>query len=463
MLQDPLRVAWARTLDAAPHRPLVVSGPRSASALDVESLARAAGSVLALAPLPAPSPVGIAVRNGAAFLGALLAVLRQGHAPILLDGVTPAAERQRILAGLGTPVCLLCAGAWPEGAEDWTVEIVEGPGPVPAAVQAGTVVKVTSGSTGRPRGVVTTTAALLADDAALTATMGLRDDDRLLAAVPLSHSYGLSSLALPAIARGTTLVVPPGRGPFDPWEAARDSAATVFPTVPAYLDSLLRLSEPPPWPPSLRLVVSAGAPLSPNTARAFRERYGRPVHVFYGASEVGGICYDREGGAGERGTVGTPVEGVEVSVCTTPVGVVEVASPAAALAAIPDPDPRLGGGRFETRDLARWQGGELELCGRADDVINVRGLKVHPGEIQQVLERLEGVDEAVALAVPGGHADTIVRVVVACRSRRLTREQVVSWCRAQLAEHKVPRSVVLVDELPRTERGKVDRAALLAL
>src|SRR5262249_14836610 len=132
------------------------------------------------------------------------------------------------------------------------------------------------------------------------------------AAIPLSHSYGLSSLVLPALLRGTPLVLPEEDGLLAPFAAAAAAGATVFPTVPAYVEALLKLSHPPAWPPSLRLVIAAGAPLQPATARRFRETFGLPVHVFYGASECGGICYDREGSAGERGTVGTPVQGVEV-------------------------------------------------------------------------------------------------------------------------------------------------------
>ena len=138
-------------------------------------------------------------------------------------------------------------------------------------------------------------AALLADEAQLAETMGIGGDDRLLAAMPLSHSYGFSSLALPALVRGATLVLPEdGAGlaatasiaPLAPLAAARELAATVFPTVPAWLGGFVRLASAPAWPESLRLVLAAGAPLAPETARDFRRRTAREVHVFYGASEV---------------------------------------------------------------------------------------------------------------------------------------------------------------------------------
>ena len=144
--------------------------------------------------------------------------------------------------------------------------------------------------------------------------MGLRGSDRLLTAIPLSHSYGFTSLALTALVRGLPLVLPADRGPLAPLVAAEKLGATVFPTVPAYLQALLRMSVPPALPGVVRLVISAGAVLPPAVAERFRTTYGRPVHAFYGSSECGGITYDREGGAAERGTVGTPVEGVRVSI-----------------------------------------------------------------------------------------------------------------------------------------------------
>ncbi|HEY4589436.1 MAG TPA: fatty acid--CoA ligase family protein, partial [Thermoanaerobaculia bacterium] len=330
------------------------------------------------------------------------------------------------------------------------------------------IVKLTSGSTGAPRGIAAPAEALLADDAALTRTMGLSAADRLLTTIPLSHSYGLASLALPALVRGTVLVIPETASVYDPFVTAARTGATFFPTVPAYLDALARLSDPPPRPESLRLVITAGAPLSAVTSARFREAFGLPVHVFYGSSECGGICYDREGGAAERGTVGPPVEGVRVTLepmDETPSGGgrVVVESPAVSAGYLPEPDERLMDGRFRAGDLAAWQGGEIALRGRVDDLVNIKGKKVNPREVEAILAGLPGVDEAVVLGVPVEGRGEILRAVVACRAGDLTTSEVVAWCRGHLSAHKVPRSVILLEALPRNARGKLDRAALLSL
>jgi len=297
--------------------------------------------------------------------------------------------------------------------------------------------------------------------------MGIRRADRLLASVPLSHSYGFASLVLPAIVRGIPLVVPETRGPFGLFDDATACEATVFPTVPAVLGALVELADPPRVPESVRLVLSAGSPLDPEVARRFRARHGRAVHAFYGASECGGICFDREGGAAGRGAVGTAVDGVRVTL--EPVadgappgsGRVVVRSAAVAEGYVPQADERrLGHGRFASDDLACSRDGELRILDRLGDAIDVKGRKVCPAEIEGVLGRHPRVREAHVIGVPVASGSHIVRAVVVCEPG-VDGAELIDWCRSHLAEHKVPRSVVIVDRIPRTDRGKVDRETLL--
>ncbi|HEV8578638.1 MAG TPA: class I adenylate-forming enzyme family protein [Thermoanaerobaculia bacterium] len=472
MSRDPILHAFELLAQRDPLAPLVVSPERRATVGDVDALARAASRRLAERSREPGTIVGVAAANGPGFLASLLALRRASLVALLLDARIPEAEALRVLSVLGAPLLLRCPSGWPQSSDGWS--LVEAPGsanldPPPGMLPGTAVIKLTSGSTGVPRGIATSAEALIADDMALTATMGLRPEDRLLTSIPLSHSYGLSSLALPALTRGALLVIPEEGGLYDPLVTADRLGATFFPTVPAHLDALVRMSEPPPRPSSLRLVITAGAPLGAATSARFRDLFGLPVHVFYGSSECGGICYDREGGAAERGTVGSPVEGVRLTL--KPVdggpqdsGIVSVESAAVALGYLPDPDERLAGGRFLAGDFATWRGGELALQGRLDDLVNIKGKKVNPREVEGVIARLPGVDEAVVLGVPAPErSGEILRAVVACRPGTLTAEDVAAWCRAHLSAHKVPRSILLVESLPRNPRGKLDRCALLAL
>jgi len=464
--EDGIVRAFSRLLARRADDVLVTAPTGRATVGDIDRLACALTARIRPFGLPAHGVVGLAVPNGPAFLAGLLSLRRMGHAVLLLDHAAPREDRRRTMVSLGACAVLECPEGWPSSPDTMRLAPVVAPQQL---LPPGTaVIKLTSGSTGVPRGVAMTAESLLADESALASTMGLTDRDRLLAMVPMSHSYGFTTLALSALVRGLPLISPGDGGPLAPIEAARAYAATIVPTVPAYIQALLRLSQPPAWPMSLRRVITAGAVLSPATASAFRRRHGRPIHVFYGSSECGGICYDREGEAAERGTVGPPVDGVRITLSptgdATDEGLVTVISPAVGATYLPDPDRRLASGTFETSDVAVWQGEEIALRRRADRVINVRGRKVDPGEVERVLAGLDGVEEAVVTSAASPNRDEhIVRAVVACPSGTLAYETIARWCQSQLADHKVPRSIVIVNAIPRNARGKVDRSALAAL
>jgi acyl-CoA synthetase (AMP-forming)/AMP-acid ligase II len=468
-LKDPIAEAFERLCARDGARPLVLGPDRAATVAEVDGLACAAEALLVQARLDPGTPVGVRAADGPGFLAALLACLRAGHPAALLEAGATTDETTRLIATLDFAGLLAVATAWPRGAADLTWQGrpkqagAAGFRPLPAGTS---VIKLTSGSTGTAQGVAVSSEALLADDRTLRDAMRIGTEDRLLAMIPWAHSYGLSSLVVPALAHGIPLVMPESGSPFGALAAAARCRVTVCPTVPAWAAALLILAEPPPLPDTLRLIVTAGAPLRPEIAGDFRLRFGRRIHVFYGATECGGIAYDRDGGAAERGTVGEPLTGVRVTL--EPVegggatgGRVVVESAAVGLAIVPGGSPRLGSGRFASEDLAEMHGGEIRLIARLDDLINVRGRKVNPREIERAIAAMEQVEEVVVHGVartPGG--DHAVRAVVASRNSQVTAEAVIAWCRARLSGYKVPRSVVLVPSIPRTPRGKIDRAAL---
>jgi long-chain acyl-CoA synthetase len=459
MRSDPILDAFDLLARRGGNAPLVASSRTSASRSDVDAWARATAAALAATGAPRGAYALLTCVNGAGFLGALLGARRAGLVPVLMDWTAPRAERARVAAALDVAAGIRCEEAFPRGPASFRIERRDSSAIAP---EGAGFVKLTSGSSGVPSGVAVTPEALAADDDQLVAAMELRASDRFVASIPWSHSYGLSSLVLPALRRGSLLVVPDDGGPFAAVETARALEATVFPTVPVFLQSVSSLAAPPAWPPTLRTVISAGAPLQPETAARVLDVFGVDVHVFYGASECGGISYDRGGGAAMRGTVGTPIAGVGVALGGD--GAVVVRSAAAGLRHVPDADERLEDGVFRSADLATFtSGGELALVGRADGVINVGAKKVHPAEIEAVLRAMPGVREALVLGVPApGDERTIVRAFVACDPATISYADVASWCRERLAGHKVPRSIVRLDAIPKNARGKIDRAALSA-
>jgi long-chain acyl-CoA synthetase len=467
---DPVLEDFESLLRRRANELLMISPSQKATVAEIDDLARGISSTIIAAKIPPGRLLGLAAANGPAFLAGLVALRRHGCPVLMLDWSSPETEKQRISRSLGALGVVRSLNAWPGKSTEVVFEPTSpsGSSPVDLPAEIGMVL-LTSGSTGTPQGILKSMEAFAADDEALTRTMGLLPAERTLASIPLSHAYGLSSVALPALRRGMLLIVPDASNPLDALRAARDSEVTFLPTVPAYLQAVLRMSSPPPLPDCLRLVITAGAPLPPPTATLFRETYGRPVHVFYGASEVGGICYDREGSAGERGTLGTPVEGVKLDL--EPVagmandrGVVTVRSRSTGQGYFPTPNPHLDSGVFRSSDLATFCNGELKLLGRIDNMINVRGKKVDPAEVEGILGRLEGVDEAVVFGVPlPDEGCEMVRAVIAGRVDTLSNDQVREHCHGLLAGHKVPRSIIMVTEIPRNARGKIDRKALFQL
>jgi acyl-CoA synthetase (AMP-forming)/AMP-acid ligase II len=469
--QDPILNAFSHLASRREMKPLIVRGDRRLAAGDLSDLARSYDRALPSRGLESGEIVGLAASHAPGFLAGLLALRRRGCAALLLDGAGPRVERDRVARQMGARGVFSCSGSWPTGRGGFQFAETDLPADQRLRVASEiATIKLTSGSTGFPQGILTPSEALLADEASLARTMGLIEGERILASIPLSHSYGLSSIAMPALARGATIVIPTEDTPVSPMLTAAAQGVTFLPSVPAFLGALVRLTAPPPLPETVRRVVSAGSPLPPSTAIRFREIYGRPIQVFYGSSECGGICYDREGTAGEDGSVGTPVDGVRVflepadAVLEVGRGAVCVESPAVARSYFPRLEPHLANGRFRSRDLAEWRAGRLVLLGRIDDLINVRGRNVNPREVEEILSWHEGVEEVAAFGVPSHTGDgEVVRAVVACAPGSVDAAALRAWCRRHLADYKVPRSVVLVERLPRTERAKLDRAALRAL
>lgn len=458
---DALLATFLELADDAPDAPLALGRDRSWSRGQVARAVQDAGHDLArrLARHGAGpgSVIALDVGPGPDFLVAFLACRLAEACVLLLDhGLTPD-ERARIASELGA--CALAHSACSDDAPRRSLgelELVGGDRRLPAAA----CLKLTSGSTGKPSGVITPSASLLADGRALARSMGLRAGDRTFAAVPMSHAYGLSVLATPAWTLGLPIVFGDG---LEDLEAVRRHGATVFPTVPSWYEAQLATSARD-VPACVRLWISAGAPLRAASASAWRARHGRGIHAFYGSSECGGITFDRRGDAAERGSVGSPVEGVRVELDD---GLVRVHSEAVSLGYFPpgeERDASLSPGCFRTQDLGRFEGRELWIEGRRSDWINLKGKKVNPREVEAVLAEHPAVLDVAVLgrSLPGGRGESL-RAVIACQEGALRFRDVVLWCRTRLAPHKYPRSVVFVRALPRTARGKLDRQALAQL
>jgi acyl-coenzyme A synthetase/AMP-(fatty) acid ligase len=187
-----------------------------------------------------------------------------------------------------------------------------------------------------------------------------------------------------------------------------------------------------------------------------------PIHSFYGASECGGICYDRDGTNELEGFVGPSIEGVKLKIIdpTASASQITVRSAAVGDDYFPEADEaKLGRGCFVPDDLLNETERGFRIVGRVSDVINVAGKKVNPAEVEAHLLRISGVREAVVFGrVSALRNEEVVACVVA--SSGLSEADLLESCRSRLSSWQVPKRIFIVDEIPVNERGKISRREL---
>lgn len=375
--------------------------------------------------------------NGARWFAVFLGLLREGAIPVPADPTEPRPNLLTTARAIRAPWC------WHDGEMRAEAEARR------SRRRDLCLVKLTSGSTGAPRALDFTHAQMLADGRQICASMDIRPDDMNLAVIPLGHSYGLGNLVLPLLEQGTAMVCPGGPLPRVLAEDCARSKATVFPAVPTLLQALVRSEVETEKFASLRLVISAGAPLAGELAAAFASKFGRRIHSFYGSSETGGITYDRGGDATLTArSVGTPLDGVTLEFRRGKRFCVRSAAVT-------------GRGAFSPPDYARLNPeGELVLLGRSGRTVKVAGRRLNLAEVEGALLTVPGVRGGCALPHPS-QPDRLAAVVETDLTPLAVREHLAT----RLAAWKIPDRLVAVPKLPTTARGKLDRqraAGLLA-
>ncbi|MGI8819257.1 MAG: class I adenylate-forming enzyme family protein [Chthoniobacterales bacterium] len=451
---DPLLHAWQATLARGAAAPALLDPSGRTQRTFAEIAAEAAGLAAgALRDFPPGAVVALQLGNRPAWPAWLLACWRRRLVVLPLERSMAELEREAALQ-----IChaaALVTDGLQASVAGRNAEPVDWAGPPPA------LLKLTSGTTATPRAIRFRTGQLLADCTQICNAMGITDRDLNFGVIPVSHSYGFSSLLTPLLARGVPLVLSEDRMPRAVLEDLRRSRATVFAGMPVFYQALVEM-EAPPVPPELRLCISAGAPLALPVAQKFRARFGLAIHSFYGSSECGGICYDRAASHDEQGFVGTPLAGVKLELLEPEATMsrVRVHSAAAGDGYFPIPQAeKLGGGSFVPDDLLVATPEGFRIAGRASEVINVAGKKVSPAEVETILLRFAGVREAVVF----GRASVLRNEeVAACvvAEAAVTETALREFCRGRLSGWQVPKRIFFLEEMPVTERGKINRRQL---
>jgi len=471
-----LALAWAyRSLGIRPGDRVVCQLPASPEHLIALNAAWACGAIHvgASRDLTGPELAALVGRTQATAVvhqpapgdtdpSAALRAVREAHPSILAivhgHGAEPGQHQ------LSELLCFTAAGSQP---------------PAPSGPDDTALLVLTSGTTGRPKAVMETLPALWAKMAFFADALAPGPDDVHLMYLPICHAFGLK-LSLMALTSGGRLVL---LDRFSPPEALRlvgEEGVTVLPGTATHLTLLLDGLDPGRHRmDTLRAAVSAAAPLPPALVDGLHERLGVELLHVYGCSEGFLTCTTdradiRAGSVGHtvfRGPEGSPPDG-SVAILhrdrhafLPPGEVGEIAFGAARPVRYWQEPAAATDGWYRTGDLG-WVDGEgrLFVSGRLKEVVNRGGLKVAAGEVEAALVRHPRLADAAVVPAPDPVlGEAICACVVPAGARPPALAELRAFLGEGLARHKLPDELCVLESIPRSAVGKVDRAGLAAL
>ena len=336
------------------------------------------------------------------------------------------------------------------------------------------VILYTSGTTGRPKGAMITHGNLAANGLALKQIWGFTRDDVLLHALPIFHIHGLFVACHCVLLSGSKMLFLP--------KFSADTIikllprATVLMGVPTFYTRLL---DNPDFTAevcsNMRLFISGSAPLLEQTFAEFQQRTGHTILERYGMTETGMNTSNPLEGERKAGTVGFPLPGVTARIVDDAgqavernmVGNLQIKGDNVFIGYWRMPDKTAEeftkDGYFKTGDMATLdENGYLSIVGRGKDMVITGGFNVYPKEIELLIDELEGVVESAVIGVPHPDFGEAVTAVVTrdVNNKACTEENIIAALKPKLANYKIPKRVMFVDDLPRNTMGKVQKNLL---
>ncbi len=485
---------WAAS---RPTHPAVLFEGRRIDYGELDAAASRLAAALRAHGVAAGDQVALFLPNIPEYLVAYYAAQKLGAVTVSINAIFRTAEVEYLLQDSGAKVVftvaelvqfvprercpalgqvVVCEGAAPPGAAtlaDWSagrdpaLRGVDRPADAPASLL------YSSGTTGFPKGVTLTQSNVASNVATAAQCSGYRPDDRLATFLPLFHVYGQNYIMNAAVLAGATLVLFRRFVPDQVLEAIQRERVTLFFGVPTIFIGLLSMDLSRYDLSSIRYEMSAAATMPEEISRRWTERFGRRVYEGYGLTECSPFACYNDLVEHRFGSVGRAVEGFELAIFDEndrelprgQWGEIVIRGPGVMQGYWNRPEDTalaLRGGWLHSGDIGRMDDdGYVYIVDRVKDMINLSGFKVWPAEVEQYLYKLPQVQEVAVYGVPHPEkGEQVVAAVVPKAGQALTADEVVDYCRANIAAYKVPARVDIVSELPKSPTGKILKRVL---
>ncbi|MEO4054546.1 fatty acid--CoA ligase family protein [Solibacillus sp. CAU 1738] len=351
----------------------------------------------------------------------------------------------------------------------------EGTGdPVPVDIDDNAVILYTSGTTGHPKGAMLTHGNLYSNARDIGSYLNMTYEDRVIATLPVFHVFALTVVVNAPLLQGATILLAPHFSPSEIFALAKAQVATVFAGVPTMYNFLYQFEEGEVSAfSSLRLAISGGASLPVSLLHNFEEKFHVRISEGYGLSEASPVtCFNPIDRDRKPGSIGPSIVNVENKVVDingdeVPVGEVGeliVRGPNVMKGYYKMPEESANAirdGWLYTGDLARQdEEGYFYIVDRKKDMIIVGGYNVYPREVEEVLFAHPNVIEAAVVGFPDPDFGEAVHAYVVLKDRAMTEAELQAYCAEHIVKYKVPKTIEIIDELPKNSTGKILRRSL---
>jgi fatty-acyl-CoA synthase len=349
---------------------------------------------------------------------------------------------------------------------------------LPVSLEDTALLLYTSGTTGRPKGAMLTHGNLTWNAVNVLLDMDIRADESALVVTPMFHTAALNMVCLPVLLRGGRLIICDTFEPDEILQTVQDERVTLMFGVPATYD---RLAECPRWSTadlsSVRTLLCGGAPVPEVTIRRYLDR-GLQFLQGYGMTETspGALLLDEQHMQSKVGSAGVPMFFTDVRVVRPDGSAVDTGEPGEVVVQGPNVFAGYRGqtaatrsaltadGWFHSGDVATVDAdGYAYITDRIKDMIISGGENIYPAEIESALQDFPGIRESAVIGIADSTwGEVAMAVVVPATGAVLDPAEVLAFLRDRIAHYKVPKSLVLARELPRTATGKINKVELRA-